>query len=114
MRLERSLQAPRAGQVRPAPADETVLAATLIAGGDARLALDASGLNPYGCRPLPQPDEISLSSSTASTISSRGFAAAQAAYARLDEARGRGTFASVFADMADELRAVLRRRLGLP
>ncbi len=114
MRLKRSLQAPRAGRARPAPADETALAAALIAGGDARLALDASGLNPYGCRPLPRPDEISLSSSTASTISSRGFAAAQAAFARLDEARGRGTFASVFADMADELRAVLRRRLGLP
>ncbi|HUI94290.1 MAG TPA: hypothetical protein VLX44_00930 [Xanthobacteraceae bacterium] len=109
------MQAPRAGRARPAPAGDAALAAALIAGGDARLALDpTSGLNPYGCRPLPRPDEISLSSSTASTISSRGFTAAQAAFARLEEARERGTFASVFAETADELRAVLRRRLGLP
>ncbi len=115
MRLNRSLQAHRSGRAQPAPADRAALEAALLAGGDSRLALDpASGLNPYGCRPVPQPDEISLSSSTASTISSRGFAAAEAAFERLEQARGQGTFASVFAQMADELRAALRRRLGLP
>lgn len=108
------MEALRSGQARPAAAGDAALVEALIAGGDARLALDpASGLNPYGCRPLPQPDEISLSSSTASTISSRGFAAAQAAFEQLEQARGRGVFASRFAQMADEVRAALRRRLGL-
>jgi hypothetical protein len=114
MRLKRSLQAPRSGRSRPAPAADAALAAALISGGDARLALDpASGLNPYGCCPLPRPDEISLSSSTASTISPRGFAAAQATFEQLELARGRGTFASLFAQMADEVRAGLGRHLGL-
>lgn len=46
----------------------------LIAGGDARLALDPlSGLNKYGCRPLPDPQLLSFSSSTASVISTKGF-----------------------------------------
>src|SRR3974390_682029 len=98
MRLKRSLQAPRLGRAQPAPTPDAALAAALIAGGDARIALDpASGLHGYGWRPGPQPDEISLSSSTASTISSRGFTAAQAAFERLERARGHGTLASVFA-----------------
>ncbi len=109
------MQAARPGLVRPVPAGQAALQATLVAGGDARLAVDpATGLNPYGCRPVPQPDEISLSSSTASTISMRGYAAADAAFARLEEARGRDRLAPVFSQMSDELRALLRRRLGLP
>ncbi len=46
----------------------------LIAGGDARLALDPlSGRNKYGCQPLPDPQLLSFSSSTASVISTEGF-----------------------------------------
>lgn len=49
----------------------------LITGGDARIALDpSSGLNKYGCQPLPDPQLMSFGSSTASAISTTGFAAA--------------------------------------
>ncbi len=49
----------------------------LIAGGDARLALDPlRGLNKYGCQPFPDPQLLAFGSSTASTISTEGFAAA--------------------------------------
>src|SRR5665647_3648522 len=50
-------------------------------GGDPRLSIDpASGLNQYGCRPLPCPDTLSFASSTATSISGR-------AYARASDAR---------------------------
>jgi hypothetical protein len=114
MRLNRSLRAYRSGGARIAPAGDAALDATLIAGGDARLAVDARRMNPYGTQPFPRPDEISLSSSTASTISPRGYAAARAAFDRLEEARAHGRFAPTFAEMADELRAAIRRRLDLP
>ena len=46
-------------------------------GGDARLALDpVSGLNKYGCRPLPDPQLLAFGSSTASVISTEGFTVA--------------------------------------
>ncbi|SHH61831.1 hypothetical protein SAMN05444169_8385 [Bradyrhizobium erythrophlei] len=50
-------------------------------GGDPRLSIDpASGLNQYGCRPLPCPGTLSFASSTATSISER-------AYARASDAR---------------------------
>jgi hypothetical protein len=43
-------------------------------GGDARLTLDpVSGVNAYGCRPCPCPDTLSFASSTATSISQRGY-----------------------------------------
>jgi len=46
----------------------------LTQGEDARLRLDPlSGANHYLCRPFPDPDLLKLGSSTASTISQRGF-----------------------------------------
>ena len=49
----------------------------LIMGGDARIALDPfSGLNKYGCQQFPDPDLLAFGSSTASVISTTGFAAA--------------------------------------
>ncbi|MDO9423937.1 MAG: hypothetical protein Q7T40_07075 [Methylobacter sp.] len=46
----------------------------LIAGGDARLALDPlSGLNKYGCQPFPDPQLLAFGSSTASVISSESY-----------------------------------------
>ena len=54
----------------------------LVAGGDARIAL-VSGVNEYGCRPYPDPELAEFGSSTASTISESGFAAADALRARL-------------------------------
>ncbi len=52
-------------------------------GGDARIALDASGINAYGCRPQPDPELVALGSSTASVVSGPGFEAALALHARL-------------------------------
>jgi hypothetical protein len=98
----------------PQPADGAFDAA-LISGGDARLALDpATRMNAYGTQPWPRPDEISLSSSTASAISPRGYAAARTAFARLESARERGRFAPVYSDLADELRGAIRRAFDLP
>lgn len=51
----------------------------LVAGGDARLALDPeSGTNIYACPPFPDPELAAFGSSTASVISTAGFAAADA------------------------------------
>ncbi len=56
---------------------------SLTEGGDARIALDADGINAYGCRSLPDPELVALGSSTASVVSGPGFAAASALHARL-------------------------------
>jgi hypothetical protein len=49
----------------------------LASGGDARLLLDPiSRLNDYGCRPFPRPEAFTFASSTATSISERGYAAA--------------------------------------
>ncbi|HLH92680.1 MAG TPA: hypothetical protein VKX28_30000 [Xanthobacteraceae bacterium] len=114
MRLDGVVQAQRSAQARPEPAD-AALDAALISGSDPRLALEPrSGMNAYGTQPSPRPDEISLSSSTASTISPRGYAAARVAFARLSDARERGRFVQVFADVADELRSAIRRSFDVP
>ena len=113
MRRNRSLLAHRSGGARAAPAADAALDAALIAGGDPRLALDTGRMNPYGTQPCPRPGEISLSSSTASTISPRGYAAAGAAFARLEQARARGRFAPAFAELADELRGAIRAEFDL-
>jgi hypothetical protein len=96
-------------------ARDAALDAALIAGSDTRLAIDPlSRLNPYGCQPSPRPDEISLSSSTASTVSSRGYAAARAAFNRLEYADARGRLMPVFAQMADEVRDAIRAAFEVP
>lgn len=60
-------------------------AETLMAqGGDARLAIDPhTGLNHYGCSHRPRPWAITFASSTASSLSERGFGGAEAARKRL-------------------------------
>jgi hypothetical protein len=56
----------------------------LLSGGDARLVLDPkTGVNKYGCGSRPDPDLVAFGSSTGSTISERGFAAASALHQRL-------------------------------
>ncbi|MET3105882.1 hypothetical protein AAKU67_000143 [Oxalobacteraceae bacterium GrIS 2.11] len=56
----------------------------LLSGGDARLTLDPkTGVNKYGCGSRPDPGMIAFGSSTGSTISERGFAAASALHQRL-------------------------------
>ena len=50
--------------------------ALLLQGGDARIALGAEGTNKYGCAPFPDDAIAAFGSSTASSISTTGFAAA--------------------------------------
>jgi len=53
-------------------------------GGDARLRVDpASGLNRYGCSHRPRPWAVTFASSTASSLSERGFGGAEQARMRL-------------------------------
>ncbi|MGA7809791.1 hypothetical protein [Bradyrhizobium sp.] len=84
----------------------------LLRGGDQRLALDpASRLNAYGCGPMPAPDTLNFSSSTASPISARaderaGFA--RAGLMRLAIAHGlEHAFDMRLEEMREELRAHL-------
>jgi hypothetical protein len=62
-----------------AEAGEPLLAMTLASGGDERIALDRDGRNRYGAPARPDSRDIWFSSSTASGISPRGWAAAGAA-----------------------------------
>ena len=49
----------------------------LLSGGDARIAVNPiTGLNKYGCSPFPDPQLLAFSSSTASVISTEGYAVA--------------------------------------
>ncbi|WP_182961369.1 hypothetical protein [Gluconacetobacter tumulisoli] len=58
--------------------------ALMAEGGDGRLAIDpATGLNHYGCSHRPRPWAVTFASSTASSLSERGFAGAEAARLRL-------------------------------
>lgn len=58
--------------------------ALLVAGDDARIALDRStGLNKYGCPPRPDQQLLAFGSSTASVISQSAYAAAARLRARL-------------------------------
>ena len=58
----------------------------LISGGDGRLELNAQNVNKYGCSPTPDDAILSFSSSTASTISIKNFAIAEALRNRLENA----------------------------
>ena len=57
----------------------------LISGGDERLALNADGLNKYGCSPIPDDEILAFSSSTATPISSANFAIADTLRLRLEQ-----------------------------
>jgi hypothetical protein len=58
----------------------------LTEGGDARIVCGSDGVNRYGCSAVPEPEVLAYGSSTASTISSSGFAAADALRKRLGRA----------------------------
>jgi len=89
------------------------LAWLLTAGGDERIRPDAAtGRNRYATTATPQPDEVFLSSSTASTITSRAYRAVERAWTALSPdclggySRVDGWF--------DELRARLLTLFGVP
>ena len=91
-----------------------VLGRILASGSDGRLALNpASDRNGYGCRTLPHPDAIAFSSSTANTISFRGFAAAQSAYRALFVHAAEAGFATAFEIATEALRRDLKLMLEL-
>lgn len=91
-----------------APSQDAATDELLVAGGDARLALDsASGVNKYGAAPRPDPELADFGSSTASVISTQAYAAADAVRARL-----RGETAAYAREM-ERLRGELRALCGL-
>jgi hypothetical protein len=106
----------QAAQARVAALDELAwpLEEILVAGGDARLAVDPKrGLNRYGTAPRPRPEAIHFSSSTASSISDYGFRLADALRRRL-LARGLATDAAgLHADLADRVRGCIAELMEL-
>lgn len=90
----------------------------LVAGGDARIALDTSGfdrqgVNRYGFAPLPDPGLLAFGSSTASGISSEGFAAVERMRNRLLQALQKEDADTVYARELDSVRQEMVRLCGL-
>jgi len=86
----------------------------LVDGGDSRLVLDPiAGVNRYGCGPSPDPDLAAFGSSTASTISDAGFAAADAVRERLLRASATAPPALTYARELQRLRGELIELCGL-
>ena len=87
----------------------------LQTGGDQRLRVDpATGLNGYGCSHRPRPWAVTFASSTASSSSERGFAAAEAARQRVTLAALTGATADALATEAGSVRADMAALLQLP
>jgi hypothetical protein len=83
-------------------------------GGDLRLQRDpATGLNRYGCGMVPDTKGVELSSSTATPISGRAFAAAGAARASLVDAMTNSRVEEAFETRIEALRDGLKDCLGL-
>jgi hypothetical protein len=100
----------------PQPRDLALASTTelLIAGGDARIVLDPEhGQNKYGCSPFPDTSLAAFGSSTASTISATGFAAAERLRDRLAEASGHESAGLTYARELDRMRAELADLCGV-
>lgn len=109
---DRSVPAPRSAQAsgNQASGDQHLpsTAQLLVSGGDARIALDAlSGLNKYGCQPFPDPQLLAFGSSTASVISTPGFAAAEQLRQKLISDTGTEPDENVYAREIQRIRAEL-------
>ena len=85
----------------------------LTEGGDARIVCDPIGTNRYGCASEPQADVLAYGSSTASTISASGFAAAEALRKRLERAGRHETPATIYQRELDRIRLELTDLCGL-
>ncbi len=86
----------------------------LTQGGDARISLDPkTARNKYGCTATPDGDTADFSSSTASSISPRGFAAAESLRQRLAALEGRERRAATYGRELDRLRSELAGLCGL-
>lgn len=94
----------------PPGAEPPPLEAMLAGGGDARVVCGATtGRNQYGCAFAPEAGIADFASSTASTISARGYAAAAALRERLSADWG----PSAYARELERLRGDLVRLCGL-
>ena len=83
-------------------------------GGDQRLAVDPrTGLNHYGCSHRPRPWAITFASSTASSLSERGFGGAEACRRRIAAAAFGGSATIAMALEADAVRAGIAAHYGL-
>jgi hypothetical protein len=90
------------------------LESLLASGGDTRLRLDpVTRLNGYGCRPYPRPEAFTFASSTATSISPRAFAAAEAVRHDLIRAGLRRGLEPAFDAIVEAQRHELKRLLGL-
>lgn len=88
--------------------------ALLCEGGDERLALCAvKGSNKYGCRPQPDPLCAEFGSSTATSISSHAFEAAEAMRRQLLASPSRTSAAKAYAQAMDDVRNKLLNWCGL-
>ena len=86
----------------------------LVAGGDPRLTLDSvSGVNEYGCGPVPSPETWNFASSTASSISERAYARAELAREELMGAAIMAGVEEAFDARIEEMREELSTHLGL-
>jgi hypothetical protein len=86
----------------------------LTEGGDGRISLDGTyGRNKYGCAPRPEPALIDFGSSTASTISLRGWAAVTDLRERLMVEAGRMSQTALYARELERLRGELIALCGL-
>ena len=103
-----------AAALSPPPHDLPSTATLLTEGGDARIALDpGTARNKYGCTATPDGDRADFSSSTASSISRRGFSAADALRQRLAVMDGRERRAATYGRELDRLRTELASLCGL-
>jgi len=86
----------------------------LSAGGDPRLTISpVSGLNEYGCRSYPCPETLSFSSSTATSISQRGYDCAHGAREALMRSAIADGIEAAFDNRIEAMRDELRACLGL-
>lgn len=86
----------------------------LLSGGDERIAVCPQRVaNKYGCSPVPQGLTAAFGSSTASSISERGFAAADRLRDRLQHACQHASPAQVYARELDRVRRELTVSCGL-
>jgi len=110
---------PASPSARPAEAGSRDLPSTselLTTGGDLRIAcLPGQGANRYGCAPVPEPEVLPYGSSTASTISGEGFAAAERLRDRLLQIRSqsREEPAAIYARELERVRRELTELCGL-
>ncbi|GAN69101.1 hypothetical protein [Acetobacter orleanensis] len=89
--------------------------ALMAEGGDARLAVDVrTGLNHYGCSHRPRPWAVTFASSTASSLSERGFTGGEMARVHLARAVLANKAPLALQALALDVRSFLAGWFGLP